>query len=250
MNNDDGTLRDTFRRDGFIHVEHFLDSGEAEEVEVNLARFIREIVPILPKTEAMFQDYGNPETLKQITRLEIDPFFAGLLASPKVRGLAETLLEEKVIPQSIQFFNKPPLTGTPTPPHQDGYYFCLVPNEALTVWIALDDINEENGALHYWKGSHEKGVLPHGASRVLGFSQGLNVASIEEVGGEAICGAKRGDCLIHHALMVHSASPNRSPRTRRALGLVYYAESAKLDPAAWRRYQDSVQVQQKGITQQ
>lgn len=249
MNNNGGRLRNDFRTEGFIQVEHLLDSRKADEVEANLVRFIREIVPTLPKNEAMFQDYGKPETLKQITRLEIDPFFAGLLAGSQVRELAETLLEENVIPQSIQFFNKPPFIGPATPPHQDGYYFCLVPNEALTVWIALDDVNEENGVLHYWKGSHKKGVLPHGASRVLGFSQGLNVESMKNVGTETICSAKRGDCLIHHSLTVHSAGPNRSARTRRALGLVYYAESAKVDPEALRRYQDSVQAQQKDITQ-
>src|SRR5690348_13616274 len=199
MNNEGGRLRNDFRRDGFIRVEHLLDPRKVGEVEANLARFIREVVPTLPKNEAMFQDYEKPETLKQITRLEIDPFFAGILATSQVRELAETLLEENVIPQSIQFFTKPPFIGTATPPHQDGYYFCLIPNEALTAWIALDDTNEENGVLHYWKGSHKKGVLPHGASQVLGFSQGLNVASLKDLGTETICSAKRGDCLIHHS---------------------------------------------------
>jgi hypothetical protein len=47
--------------------------------------------------------------------------------------------------------------------------------------------------------------------------------------------------------MVHSAGPNRSPRPRRALGLVYFAKSAQVDSEAMRRYQESVSMQQKAI---
>jgi phytanoyl-CoA hydroxylase len=233
-----------FRKDGFVHIERFLEPRQSDEMEANLARFTRDVVPSLSKSDAMYQSYGEPETLKQITRLEIDPFFASLLSGSRVQTLAETLLQQRVIPQSIQFFNKPPRIGTATPPHQDGYYFCLVPNEALTVWIALDDIDRENGALHYWKGSHKRGVLQHSASHVLGFSQGLTEQT--DLGEETICSVKRGDCLIHHSLMVHAAGPNPSQRSRRAVGLTYYSECARIDAAAQSRYQESVLSQQRG----
>jgi phytanoyl-CoA hydroxylase len=247
MTQDREALREIFRRDGFVRIDGFLRSGEADRIEKNVIRFIRDVVPTLPKNAAMYQINGQPETLKQLSCLENDPFFSGLLSSTRIQGTAEALLGEKVSPNSIQFFNKPPRTGMATPPHQDGYYFCLVPNEAVTVWIALDDIDSENGALHYWKGSHKKGVLDHNASYVLGFSQGL--ANFPEKGleGETVCHVKRGGCLIHHSLMVHAAGPNTSERSRRALGLVYYGESARLDAEAYRRYQESVAEQRSRI---
>jgi phytanoyl-CoA hydroxylase len=247
MTKDREALREIFQRDGFVQIDGFLDPGEADEVEHNVARFIRDNVPTLSKNAAIYQVYGQPETLKQVTCLEIDAFFSGLLFSTKIQGTAEALLGERVVPQSIQFFNKPPRTGMATPPHQDGYYFCLVPNEAITVWIALDDINSENGALHYWKGSHKKGVLDHTASYVLGFSQGLANSPEKGLEGETVCHVKRGGCLIHHSLMVHAACPNTSERSRRALGLVYYGESARLDAEAYRRYQESVMEQRSRV---
>jgi len=243
MTHDDAALREIFRRDGFVHIDGFLSEGEVDEIDINLNRFIREVVPTLPNNTAMYQVSGQPKTLKQVANLENDAFFSRLFLSSKVRGTAEALLGQKAVPQEIQFFNKPPHIGSATPPHQDGYYFCLVPNEAATVWIALDDIDSENGALHYWKGSHKKGVLDHTASYVLGFSQGLGNSSREGLEGETICHVKRGDCLIHHSLMVHAAGPNISSRSRRALGLVYYGESAQLDPEARRRYRESVAEQ-------
>jgi ectoine hydroxylase-related dioxygenase (phytanoyl-CoA dioxygenase family) len=49
----------------------------------------------------------------------------------------------------MQYFNKPPSVGQPTPPHQDGYYFMLDPCEAVTMWFALDEVDEENGRMRY-----------------------------------------------------------------------------------------------------
>jgi len=105
-------------------------------------------------------------------------------------------------------------------------------------------------AIHYWIGSHRKGVLAHNASHVLGFSQGLGPGEQDSWGEETVCCVKQGDCLIHHSVMIHSAGPNLSPRMRRALGLVYFAERAEVDPAAQRRYQESVAMQQKSLLQE
>ncbi|MCI0719655.1 MAG: phytanoyl-CoA dioxygenase family protein, partial [Acidobacteria bacterium] len=193
------SLEKVFEQDGFIYIKEFMSSQEMDELEMHVLRFIQDIVPTLSNKEAMYEDYKIQETLKQIGNLEVyEPFFADLLSRPKFVGLAEVLLQDAVIPQFAQYFSKPPGIGKPTPPHQDGYYFCLVPNEALTVWIPLDDMDEENGALHYVKGSHKHGVLPHAASHVLGFSQGIKEGRKTELGEEVTCQVQRGDCLIHH----------------------------------------------------
>ena len=71
-------------------------------------------------------------------------------------------------PQNQQWFNKPPAQSSPTPAHQDGFYFCLVPNEAVNMWLALDEINQDNGCIRYVAGSHHRGLRPHGQSGVLG----------------------------------------------------------------------------------
>ena len=54
---------------------------------------------------------------------------------------------EEVRVEDPQWFNKPPGTNNVTPPHQDNYYFCLAPSNVVTVWMALDDVDAENGCL-------------------------------------------------------------------------------------------------------
>ena len=241
-------LKEDFQRDGFVHLCGFMSPVEMEEIEQYYQQVVHEVVPGLPKRDAMYEDYERPETLKQVNVPEADaPYFVELRKSAKMLGLAEGLLGEEVVPQSLELFIKPPGVGTPTPPHQDGFYFCLVPDQALTLWLALDDMDNENGTLHYVAGSHKKGILSHRASRVLGFSQGLEEGDLAEFGREVACRLRRGDLLVHHSSTIHRAEGNPSSRLRRALAMVYYAKSAQVDPEAHRRYMESVDGQQREV---
>lgn len=138
----------------------------------------------------------------------------------------------------MQYFNKPPRIGQPTPPHQDGYFFMLNPNEAITMWMALENVDEENGCVRYFKGSHLKGMRPHAKTKILGFSQAISDYSAEDKNNEIWFETKPGDLLAHHSLTIHRADNNKSlNRTRKALGFIYYAEKAKEDTLAKAEYQ-------------
>ena len=57
---------------------------------------------------------------------------------------------------------------------------------------------------------------------------------------------KAGTFLMHHAKTIHWAGANNSAvRSRRALGFIYYAKSAKLDVAAKEAYQAALDSQLK-----
>ena len=56
----------------------------------------------------------------------------GTLVGPTgFTGIAGLLLGQPVASQGVEWFNKPAGSGKSTPPHQDGFYFCLVPDEAV-----------------------------------------------------------------------------------------------------------------------
>ena len=144
----------------------------------------------------------------------------------------------------MQFFNKPPGSEA-TPAHQDGYYFCLVPNEALTFWMPLDDVDDDNGTLHYIAGSNHHGILPHNPSSTLGFSQGLATSDLSQYGTEVTCKVNRGDVLVHHSKIIHFTQSNSSNRQRRVIGQVYFAASAEVDPEMKARYDRALEAQRK-----
>ena len=123
--------------------------------------------------DAFYQDRSRPETLKQMQHMGNDAFFENYRWNPRWNQLAAALLGEAVQAKEPEWFNKPPGTAHPTPPHQDNFYFCLQPPNVLTMWLALDAVDDENGCLRYVAGSHKNGIRPHGPTEVLGFSQGV-----------------------------------------------------------------------------
>ena len=46
----------------------------------------------------------------------------------------------------------------------------LEPNEALTFWIPMDVVDESNGCIRYVRGSHKRGMRPHGKTATLGLA--------------------------------------------------------------------------------
>ncbi|MGB7157038.1 MAG: phytanoyl-CoA dioxygenase family protein [Tepidisphaeraceae bacterium] len=237
-------IRATFRRDGFVVVRSFLNPLEIERVRNRMDAYVRDIVPFVPRAHAMFEDKSRPETLKQLSDVSNhDPVLGRLMYSEPFVGLAELLLDGPVRAGNLQWFNKPPRIGQPTPPHQDGYYWMLEPNEGCTMWLALDAADEANGCVRYIPGSHKLPVRSHARTTTLGFSQGIADYGDADRAAEVAVNAQPGDLLIHHALTIHRADNNPSERHRRALGLVYFARKAQEDVAKKEAYAKALQAE-------
>src|SRR5262249_38441524 len=236
--------RPAFDRDGFVIVPQMLSQDEFGELCANLDRYIREVVPTLPDRDAFYVDKTRPETLKQMQYMGGDPFFRDYTKQATWIALAEALLGEEVQGQEPEWFNKPPGTQSPTPPHQDNYYFNLKPPNVLTIWMALDPVDEENGCLRYVAGSHHRGIRPHARSNILGFSQGITDYGPDDEAREAKICLRPGDVAVHHGQTIHRADPNRSAtRNRRAFAMVVRGVSCRRDEEAYARYAASAKAQ-------
>ncbi|MBN1966386.1 MAG: phytanoyl-CoA dioxygenase family protein [Anaerolineae bacterium] len=133
-----------------------------------------------------------------------------------------------------QLLLKPPKSGSGNGAvgwHQDWYYWqCATPAEMLTAWVALVDVDEENGCMEVVPGSHKWGLLPEGDF----FEQDLDTlkARIERVSGKPFetqpCVLPAGAFSIHHCLTVHGSRPNVSAdRVRRSLVLHLLPEGTR-----------------------
>ncbi len=238
-------ILENYERDGFVIVRQFLSGADLQRLQAELDRYIQEVVPLRPPGDAFYADPNKPETLKQMHRLELDSFFQDYQKSPRWTELAEQLLGEPAFSHGAEWFNKPPGGSSPTPPHQDNYYFCLAPPKVLTMWLALDEIDEENGCLRYLPGSHRPGVRLHAATQTSGFSQGISDYSRQEIQQEVAACASPGDLLVHHGNTIHRADVNRSStRHRRSFAMVFQAVSCERDEAAFDRYSSQKKQQQ------
>lgn len=242
----DTTIIQSYRRDGYVFLPGFINQREIDDLNQALQRIIAEKLHQMPAAHVVYEDPGDPSTLKQLQDLHLyDDFFSDILFKSRFEAAARALLGDQPLGKTVEYFNKPPRIGKPTPPHQDAYYFMIRPPEALTMWLALEDVDEENGCVRYVKGSHLSGMRPHGRTKTVGFSQAItDFGSARDQAAEVAVPAKPGDLLIHHAMTIHRAEANQHPtRSRRAMGLIYFAASAKEDKEAKEEYQRKLKAE-------
>ncbi|MCR6636589.1 phytanoyl-CoA dioxygenase family protein [Devosia sp.] len=240
------SLKSDFDRDGFIAIKPLFDASKMAEINREFDRYVESCVPEMMDTEVFYEEKGAKGTLKQMQNMQhYDAYFRDLLETDTIRELAESMLGEKARAVNLEYFNKPAGIGKPTPPHQDGYYFHFNPPAAVTGWLALERVDPENGCIHYVRGSHKnEGYRPHGRSEILGFSQGItDFGTTDDKANTVAFPGDAGTFLMHHSKTIHWAGPNTSPtRARRALGFVYFGESAKVDEEARAAYQAKLQA--------
>ena len=211
-------LSETFARDGFVVIQQLWDPCFSDEVEREFERFVREVVPGMPRDNKVYLS-GWDGPLKSLGGMErFDPFFEGLKNRDDLCQIATALLGHQARAFGVEYFGRPPHSDAVAPYHQDNAYFCYEPAEALAFWIPLDHVKAANGGMVYAAGSHTAGLLPHGASGIHGFSQGMvdpdtRLAAFTEVEVEI----PRGGCAIHHALTAHRSGPNPTDSERRVL---------------------------------
>ena len=76
-NNPDATKAE-FDEQGFVALRGFMNPDEVAEVQGNLNRFIRDIVPTMPKEHVFYEDKADKSTLKQLQGLaDRDPNSGG-----------------------------------------------------------------------------------------------------------------------------------------------------------------------------
>lgn len=240
--NDKNAIRESYNNDGFVVIRQLFDPQQVDELRGNLNRYVRDVVPNLPPMDAFFEDAETKQQIRMLPRMEKhDAYFSDLLTISRIPEIARELNGGGVHAHDAAYFNKLPIVGDATPPHQDGFYFHLQPCEALTIWMALDDVDENNGCIRYVRGSHRRGMRDHNRTQVVGFSQGIvDYGRDEDVQNEVAACVSAGDVIVHHAMTIHRTDPNESSRSRRALGFVYFSSNASVDVKARDKYQQDL----------
>ena len=123
-----------------------------------------------------------------------------------------------------QLLFKPPQSGVKGTIgwHQDyGYWQCLDNQNALTAWVALEDVGEENGCMEVVPGSHRWGLL--GEDNFYQQDIDEQIARIEKKTGQpfktAPCILPAGCVSFHHCLTIHGSRANVSTRPRISIAI-------------------------------
>lgn len=152
-----------------------------------------------------------------------------------------------------QVWAKPP-GATPLVFHRDSPYFMFIPSDVVTVWVALDDMDEELGPLEYVKGSHFWGDGRWGSSNQFfdedcGYSllrSAADRAGVDDFEVVSMAGLKAGGISIHDGRTWHGSKKNDSKsRPRRGLGIHFVPAQVRFTKDAeksrlWSSYVENV----------
>jgi phytanoyl-CoA hydroxylase len=232
-------LQADYERDGVIRIPRFLSASEVAAVRAELERYIRDDLGSKPLDARTLE--RDEKTVRNLWRLEQhNAFFRTLAEREDIRAFIAPLVHGEPVLCGVETFNKPARIGSGVPYHQDNAYFCQTPPDMLTVWIAVDAVNEANGPLFFIKGSHQRGMLPTRLSGVRGNSIGL-AENPETPSSEQFCGLLNpGDATIHHCETIHHSAPNTTDHSRLGLLLVYHGSHTQTDPKLKEAYAGAV----------
>lgn len=147
-----------------------------------------------------------------------------LLTDTRIVDVVADLLGPNVIGWGAHFFCKMPGDGKQVAWHQDSSYWPLTPSKAVTVWLAIDDVDGENGPMRFIAGSHHSGHLTYRPSSAEEHNV-LNqtIENPEQYGPIVENRLAAGQVSLHSDLLLHGSEANNSPRRRCALTLRYAA---------------------------
>ncbi len=145
-----------------------------------------------------------------------------ILTCPAIVNYVSDLLGDNVIAWGSHFFCKMPKDGMAVAWHQDASYWPLSPSKALTVWLAIDDADEENACMKFIAGSHHHGHMtfrPSDPSEHNVLNQTID--NPEQYGHIVLDELRAGQFSIHSDLLLHGSEANNSDRRRCGLTLRY-----------------------------
>lgn len=228
------TGAEVYKRDGIVQVPGLLSQTEVEQIKsaymtqvaVDHSLAIDDGVPGEDPL-AQYPRFVHPH---RRTDVEAGRLALELMLDSRILDVVTTLIGPALGAQSMFYFKPPGARGQAM--HQDNTFLRAHPETCLAAWIAIDDVDAENGGLAVVPGSHQvELVCPEPADLTESFTD-VEVP-IPDGMQKVQTRMRAGDVLFFHGSVVHGSRPNSSPdRFRRSL-IFHYIPEASTEIAAF-----------------
>jgi non-haem Fe2+, alpha-ketoglutarate-dependent halogenase len=171
------------------------------------------------------------ETAKDIREWhETATYLYDIVMNPRIHDLVEGILGPNFYCWASSFFIKEPFSKSTVGWHQDAYYWPMQPHNTVTVWLAFDDVDEENGGMKIIPRSHLHGVLKHKRAQETNSVLTLELETGTFSEADAVqFKLKAGEVSLHDDRCVHGSPANPSSRRRAGLTIRYSGTNVKND---------------------
>jgi ectoine hydroxylase-related dioxygenase (phytanoyl-CoA dioxygenase family) len=163
----------------------------------------------------------------------LDAEFYRLMCHAPLLSCVEAMVGPPIVGLATQFYYCPPgFSGIMR--HQDNYCVEAPVEEFASCWIPLVDVDEKNGCLKIYPGSHRSGMLPVRSLDSTEIRSNFSNIREEAVLPDEMQGvflpAKRGSGIFLHGSVVHESGSNDGDAFRYAFLATYTRKGAPFRP--------------------
>jgi ectoine hydroxylase-related dioxygenase (phytanoyl-CoA dioxygenase family) len=201
--------RQAYERDGYCVVSRLFEPAECREWKREALRVLREC--------------AGPKSTVYVGAAAASATFYALASDPRLVAILHELMPEGVAFLSDKIVFKSGTRKFATPWHYDAAYW---PNTRpkLSVWVALDEVRETNGALKVLPGSHQRSWHTVDGDATSTNDEFSTVVTPEwDPGEERVCPLLQGGVIIFSDRLLHASCPNTDGGDRYSLISTYQA---------------------------
>ena len=220
-----------FHTNGFVNGGTVLSDNEVDILRSEIDRVIEhQNDKSIPQPVLLRNLSGNDNApVWQIVNIweASEPFKSLISRQYIVEGLAQLTNAKTLRIWHDQIQYKPAQIGGVNMWHQDAPLWpILAPMTEVTAWVALDDVDVDNGCMSMVPTSHQWGNHIDFLNSFKSYEdmpseyQGHNIEIVR-------CPVKKGEVHYHHALTWHGSHANTSGRPRRAIALHYMTQDTR-----------------------
>lgn len=211
----DPALLHTYGRDGFVRVPELLNASESAVISEQVTRILFALPADQPLDRLLNWHLKADELLQ-------------LALHPMIMRYVHALLGPDVALFNTRLMVKSADTGRAVGWHQDIAYFPLDPPQVVTLWLALDPVNEDNSPLLATPGCHRSGIYPHKAVATgETFGEAIDAEACR-LGEPTVLTLPQGGAILMDGFTPHASPPNRSAIRRTTFIARYISTHTRL----------------------
>ena len=221
---------DQFDALGFVRLEGVFSADE-------LGRVAEAIDPLEAEGEALVRAQGGSARLSSLDAITFTTHLVkrsqtlrDFAAHPALKYVCHDLIGDDVRLYWDQSVYKKSSKPQEFPWHQDNGYTFIEPQQYLTCWIPLADVDETNGCPWIAPRLHRQGTFEH-------WPTPIGLKCLEDASDAVCVPARAGDAIVFSSLAPHRTGPNLKVGTVRKAYILQYAPQGAV---AWPRGGESV----------
>jgi ectoine hydroxylase-related dioxygenase (phytanoyl-CoA dioxygenase family) len=210
-----------FNERGFIKLESVFDAAE-------IAAVTAAIDPLEAEAEVKLRAAGGRISISDADAITFTTHITArsdvlkaFAAHPAIQDICHDTFGDDVRLYWDQSVYKKTAKPQEFPWHQDNGYTFIEPQQYLTLWLPLVDVDEENGCPWIAPGRHRLGTLEHWLTPV-------GYKCLRDVPDAVPVPAKAGDAIVFSSLTPHRTGPNLKAGTVRKAYILQYCHDGSI----------------------